>query len=132
MKNKHIDTFETIYGVNVVIANAAVTVEDLREKYTYSDGVEIEDTDFEAVTVTCKERDTGRYVILVWYRSMRLLKGEKRQLRYINAAAHEAMHVVMYLQDFSQQKVDPRDSNEYLAYMAGYFAERIYDTWTKK
>lgn len=132
MKNKHIDTFETIYGVDVVVANKEVTVEDLRELYTYSDGVEIEDTSYEAVTCTCKNKETGRFVILVWYRDMRILKGESPKLRYINAASHEAFHVVNDLMDFSNQEVDPRKSNEFMAYMVGYFTERIYNTWTKK
>ena len=132
MKNKHIDTFETIYGVDVVIANKEVTVEDLRELYTYSDGVELEDCKFEAVTSTCKNKETGRFVILVWYREMRLIKGETAKLRYINAAAHEAFHVVNDLMDFSQQEIDTRNGNEFMAYMIGYFTERIYNTWTKK
>lgn len=133
MKNKHIDTFETVYGVDVVVANKAVTVEDLRELYTYSDGYELEDnTTYEAVTCTCKNKETNRYVILVWYRSMILLKGENVKMRYINAAAHEAFHVVNDLMDFSNEKIDPKKGNEFMAYMIGYFAERIYNTWTKK
>lgn len=132
MKNKHIDTFETIYGVDVVIANKLVTVEDLRKLYVYSDGAELEDYNYEAVTCTCKNKETGRFVILVWYRDMRLIKGESARMRYINAAAHEAFHVVNDLMDFSSEKIDPKNSNEFMAYMTGYFTERIYNTWTKK
>lgn len=132
MKNKHIQTFETIYNVDVVIANNAVTLEDLKEIYTYSDGVEIDDNSCEAVTCTCTNRHTGKYVILVWDRKAIFTKGENKTLHIINTAAHEALHVVMDLQDFSHQEVDPKDSNEYLAYMVGYFTERIYNIWTKK
>ena len=132
MKNKHIDTFETVYGVDVVVANKAVTIEDLRELYTYSNGDELEDTTYEAVTCTCKNKETNRYAILVWYKYRGPLKGENVKMRYINTAAHEAFHVVNDLMDFSNEEIDPKKGNEFMAYMIGYFTERIYNTWTKK
>lgn len=132
MKNKYIDTIETVYGVDIVIANKNVTVEDLKELYTYSDGEELEDTTYEAITCTCKNRKTNRYAILVWYRSMKLCKGETVSTHYINTAAHEAFHVVNDLINFSEDKIDSKNSNEFIAYMIGYYTERIYKTWTKK
>ena len=134
MKNKHIDTYQTIYDVDIVIANQYVTLEDLREFLTYSDGEELEEepSHYEAYTSTCKYKKTGQYCILVKHNKTILNKGEKMLFRMINCAAHEATHVVIDLQDFSNQKIDTKSSCEYLAYFMGWVTQRIYDTWTKK
>ena len=134
MKNKHIDTYSTIYGVDIVIANEYVSIEDLKEFLTYSDNEELNEecSGYEAYTSTCKNKETGRYCILVKHNKTIPLKGEKLQHRLINCAAHEGLHVLMDLQEFSNQKIDASDSCEYLAYFMGWIAERIYATWTKK
>lgn len=134
MKNKHIDTYPTIYGVDIVIANKYTTIQDLKDIICYSDGEELDNSweDYEAYTSTCKYKETGRYCILVKHNNTIPYKGEKLRDRLINCAAHEALHVVIYLQNFSNQKIDVKDDCEYLAYFVGWATEHIYDTWTKK
>ena len=134
MKNKHIDTYSTIYDVDIVIANQYVTIDELKEILTYSNDEEL-DTEpdrYEAYTSTCKYKDSGRFCILIKHNKTILCKGEKMRDRLINCAAHEATHAMIYLQDFSNQPINIKDSCEYLAYFMGWITQRIYDTWTKK
>ena len=134
MKNKHIDTYPTIYDVDIVIANKYVTLDDLKEFLTYSNGdeLDVESDSWEAYTAICKHKHTGRYCILVKHNKTLLCKGEKLQDRLINCSAHEATHVMIDLQDYANQKIDVKDSCEYLAYFVGWVTQRIYATWTKK
>lgn len=131
---KHIDTYSTVYGVDIVIANKAVTLKDLQKLYTYSDNVELDQdimTDI-ASTSTCRNRKTNRYCILVKFNSNSIIKGQDKKLFLINTVSHEALHVAMDLYSFSGDKVNPRDSNEHLAYLVGWITEIIYKTFTKK
>lgn len=134
MNKKHIETFETIYGVDIIVANKYVTLDELRDIMTYADGYELEEepSEYEAYTSTCKYKSTGRYCILVRHIKTTPFKDEKMRNRLINCAAHEALHVMINLQAYSNQKIDVKDSCEYLAYFMGWMTERIYDTWTKK
>lgn len=131
---KHIDTYNTIYNIDLVVANKDVTLKDLQKKYTYSDGVELtEDVTSEiASTSYCKNRITGKYTILVKYNRDSKVKGINKKLDLINTAAHEATHVVMAIYSFINEKVFPDDSNEILANTVGWSTECIYKTWTKK
>ena len=132
-KKKHIDIYETPYGVHIVIANEAVTLEDLRKKYKYCDDEELDDyfTQFIATTAKCIDKATGRHVILVKYNSSTSIKGVDKKLDLINTVSHEALHVALDIYAYIGQDVDV-NNNEALAYFVGWISERIYKTWTKK
>lgn len=133
-KKKHIDIYETIYGVNIIVANKYVTLKDLQKSYTYHDGV-ILDEDLissQACTAKCKDIKTGRYCILVKYNHDSVIKGVNKKVDLINTCSHEAVHVVMAIYAFIQEDVYPNDHNEHFAYLVGWTAEHIYETLTKK
>lgn len=131
---KHIDTYSTVYGVDVVVANKWVELKDLQKLYTYSDDKELGDeiNDCLASTATCRNRKTGRYVILVKYNSSTDVVGVDKKLDMINTASHEAFHVLMYLLDFANQDINHGSNVETQAYYMGWLTEIIYNTWTKK
>lgn len=134
MKNnkKYIDTYSTIYGVDLVVANKNVTLKDLQNKYTYSDDRELDDIDCIASTSYCKNKNTNRYTILVRYNHDSKVKGIDKRLDFINTCSHEATHVVMAIYHYINEKIFPEDSNELLANLVGWATECIYKTWTKK
>ena len=133
-KKKYIDTYKTIYNVYLVVANEAVTLQDLKKKYTYYDGVEIDDafSDGIATTAKCIDKETNRAVILVKYNHKSKIKGVNNKLDLINTAAHEATHFAMDLYSYIGEDIDPRMANENLTYNVGWATECIYNTWTKK
>lgn len=132
-KKKYIDTYKTVYGIDLVVANKNVTMKDLRKKYIGVNDTELEDSEHTiASTIYAKNIATNRYTIIVKYDGDSVVKDVDKKLDLINTAAHEATHVVMFLYDFIGEKVFPQDSNELLANHIGWVTECIYKTWTKK
>lgn len=133
-KKKYIETFNTVYEVDIVIANMNVTLKDLQKTYTYSDGVELDDEMLQsmATTARCKNKLTNRYCVVVKYNKPSSIKGIDKRADLINTAAHEALHTAMDLYSFIGEDVRPNDSNENLAYLVGWITEKIYQVWTKK
>lgn len=134
MKNKYIDTYKTIYSVDIVVANKHTTIEDLRENYTYFDGAEIDNSieDGIATTARCKNKNNNRYTVLIKYNHDNIISDVDLRLDFINTVSHEAVHVALDIMSFIGQDLDKDGSNEYFTYLVGYAAECIYNTWTKK
>lgn len=132
-KNKYIDIYNTVYGIDLVVTNRACSIEDLREKYISSGGEELVDYPmYMAVTCTVKNKETNRHAILVRDISDSVYTDADKRLDLINTAAHEALHVCMSLFDIIGEEVDPKKSNETFAYLLGWVTENIYRTWTRK
>lgn len=130
----YIDTYSTMYDIDIVIANKDVTIDELREFLTYSDGAELEDSllNYSGVASTCKNKKTNKYCILVKFNRHSDIVGLDKKLDMINTAAHEALHVAMDIFNVCCESVNPENSNESLAYLIGWLTEKIYLTWTKK
>lgn len=135
MKNKksYIDTYETIYPVDIVVANKACSIEELRELYTYSDGVILDDDVCNKFCTTCTVRriEDGRYAILIKFNEEKLPKWANPKEDLVDSCAHEALHAALDIYEYVGQKVDNRN-NEDLAYFIGWIAARIYRTVTRK
>lgn len=135
MTNKKIiNVYNTVYDIVLVVANSKVTLKDLQKKYTYADGAELDEAIKDAIATTCsiRDRQTGRYGILVVYNKDSSVKGVNKTLDRINSAAHEAVHVAMRIYSYIEEDIDPVRSNEHLSYLIGWATQCIYDTWTKK
>ena len=133
-KKKYIDIYPTIYRVDLVVANEAVTLKDLQKKYTYVDGTELDENitaDCIASTSTCRDKETGKYIILVKYVADTKVKGIDKKLDLLDTAAHEATHVCMRIYSKIGEDVYKDDSNELLAYLLGWATECIYKTLKK-
>ena len=134
-KKKYIDTYNTVYGVDIVVVNKNVTLKELRETYCYSNGEELNDSikDAAACTARCKNKKTNRYCSLIVHNHDSLFKDADKRTDLINTAAHEALHSALDILTYAgEESINPNDPNETLAYFVGWITEKMYKTWTKK
>lgn len=127
-----IDTYSSIYPVDLVVANKYTTLEELKELYIYSDGVELDEhiMDYSATTSTIKRKSDNKFCILVKYnRSAGYVCDAK--LEFINTCSHEATHVALDIYEFVGQDVC-NCSSEPFCYLQGWATECIYRTLTRK
>lgn len=131
---KHIDTYSTIYNVDIAVANKEVTFKDLQKKYKYPDDSELVENDDNPIAYAERlvDKNTGHAVILIKYCRDNDVKGVDKRADFINTIAHEATHAAMYIYSKIGEKVFVDDSNELLSYLIGWISECIYKTWTKK
>lgn len=133
-----IDYYETPYEVYLAIANKYTTFEELQEIFTYSDGVELDDSflhdsdghPYQVVTVSVKRKRDNRQFILVKYITETSVKVDKL-LDMINLADHEACHVVLDLYKIIGAEVD-LDNQEHFAYEKSYITTLILKNWLNK
>lgn len=126
-----VDIYETIYDIDIVVANRYTTVEQLNKTYCTINHEDLTDTDAVAYTECVYDRNTDKACIIVRYvHDSKHAKDKKLDL--INTAAHEALHVCMDIYSKIGEDVYKNDSNELFAYLIGWITECIYKTWTKK
>lgn len=127
-----IDTYTTIYYVDIVVANKYTTLEELKELYTYSDGIELDDAILasECCTATCKRISDNKDVILIKDNKDSSIKGIDKQVEFINTVCHEAGHAVLDIYEHMNQQVC-NCSSEPFCYLLGYVAECIFKTLKK-
>jgi hypothetical protein len=137
MKNKKnkaiIDTYETLYGIDIVVANRQVSLEKLRKLFVYSDGVELDNFIIDGLATTCivKRLSDNKTCILIKDNKDTDVKSVDKKLDFINTIAHESLHAVLDIYDIIQQKVCTC-TPEPMCYLIGYIAECAYKTLTKK
>lgn len=135
MKNKkgRIDTYETIYYVDIIVANQYVTLEELKDLYVYADNVELDDSilDGDATTSMVLRKEDDKYCILVKYNHPNKCKSIDKNIDFINTISHEAGHVVMDMYDYIHQNICTC-SQEPFCYLLGYATECIYKTLKNK
>lgn len=121
-----------IYDVSLVVANQYTTIEELKKKYTFYDGVELSEDIMhaEASTARCRDIDTGENVILVKYNRGTIIKGKDKTLRFINTVSHEATHVALDIYELRNQHVC-FCSPEPFCYLQGWACECIYKALKK-
>ena len=128
-----INTYPTIYDIDLVVANKHVTMKQLRELYNDSDNTELEDiTDIGlCVTTMVKNKKTGRLVSLVKYCCDSEIKDIDKDTNLVNICSHEAVHVALdiYRQIYSKVNLDDQEP---FAYFIGWVTERIYETLRKQ
>ena len=132
-KKAIIDTYETLYGVDIVVANRQVSLEKLQKLYTYGDGVMLDDfiIDGLATTAVVKRISDNKTCILIKDNKDSDVKSIDKKLDHINTIAHESLHAVLDIYDIIQQKVCTC-TPEPMCYLIGYIAECVYKTLTKK
>lgn len=133
MKKSIIDTYSTIYYVDIVVANKYTTLDQLKELYIYSDGTELDNkiTSCECTSSTCIRKSDNKSVILIKYNSDCKIVGTNKKLDLINTICHESGHAALDIYDHMRQSVC-NCSPEPFCYLLGYIAECVYKTLTKK
>ena len=133
MNKSIIDTYTTIYYVDIVVANKYATLEELKELYVYSDGVELDNAIMSNIctTSTCTRKSDNKSVVLIKYNKDSEIKGTNKTLDLINTVCHESGHAVLDIYEHMSQQVC-NCSPEPFCYLLGYVAECVYKTLTKK
>lgn len=125
--------YNEVYEVYLVVANANVTLEELKELYVYSDGVELNEDIINAccTTSTCYRKSDNAHVCLVKFNHLSVDKTKDKKLDLVNICSHEATHVALDIYELLGQNVC-FCSPEPFCYLQGWATERIYKTLTKK
>lgn len=133
MKKSIIDTYTTIYFVDIVVANKYATLEELKKIYTYNDGDEIDDRILHGcmTTSTIRRREDNKDCMLIKYNRDCEIKSIDKRIDFINSIAHEAGHAALDIYEHMNQNVC-FCSPEPFCYLLGYIAECAYNTLTKK
>lgn len=138
MKNKkkaRIDTYNTIYDVDIVVANELVTLKKLRDLFEYVDGKELEDlyTEWDAVTALLKRKSDGAYTILVKFNKISdcFVSSGDKLLDMLDICTHEATHAALDIYKNVSAEID-MENQETFAYFVAYIAERIAKTLLDK
>lgn len=120
--------YNDVYEVLFVVADKYVTLEQLKKKYTYYDGTELDNeiTSTSACTAKCKDIKSGKSVIVVKFNET--VKDAK--IWFTNTAAHEATHVALDIYELIQQNIC-FCSPEPFCYLVGWATECIYKTLMK-
>ena len=131
-KKKYIDVYKSMYPLELIVANKNVTLDDLKKKFVYSDGVELDDFVTRCAATTCMVKYKGKdtYGCLVKY-NYPDPEAESKTMDLIDSASHEAMHVLLDTYDFISDTVCTKHQ-EPAAYYMGWITTNIYRTWTKK
>lgn len=131
-KSKIVVYRNDIYDCSLVVANQYVTLEELKKKYTFCDGVELNEDVLsgEATTSRCKDIDTGESICLVKYNHDTIIKGKDKFLNFINTVSHEATHVALDIYELCNQNVC-FCSSEPFCYLQGWACECIYKSLKK-
>ena len=116
-----------IYEIEIIVANKYTTLEQLRKKYVYYDGVILDDgiKDTTACVCRCKDIKTGEHCLVV-----------KFNIDYTNDASflgtinHEATHVALDIYELIEQRVD-FSSSEPFCYLVEWATRCIYKTLIK-
>lgn len=133
-KNKSvIDTYQTIYNVDIVVANKYTTIKQINKQYETINHQPFEDSDVAlAWTDIGYDKKTNKPIIIVKHEKDSDVTTVDKKIDLVNTCAHEALHVCMNIYSKIGEKVFEQDSNELFAYLIGWVTECIYKTWTKK
>lgn len=143
MKSKrkaYIDTYESIYPLQLVVANGSVTLEQLREQYCEVDGADIEDYDtnrFGGVTFRAIRKSDDHRVIIVWLQNiedMYFTKGTSetdKRISYSATITHEASHAALFTYNSIGEGICTVDQEPFAYYMQ-WITKCIHKTMSKK
>lgn len=135
-KKARIDTYNTIYDIDIVVANKNVKLDQLRKLFCYTDGEDLDDEAWGGwyfCTGIVKRRSDDATVVLIHNGSDKheFASSGDELLDLTDVCAHEAVHAAMDVYNVVSAKIDT-DNQECFAYFVGYIAERIMRTILNK
>ena len=133
----HIDTYESMYPVLLVVADENATIEELRKLYTECDGTELQDDDMSytpGICIKAIRKSDERAVLLV-----RMAGEDKkyykdkldRKIEFISRIAHEATHVALSTYE-RRDEIACNKCQEPFAYYVEWIVKCICKTVFKK
>lgn len=134
MKSKgSIDTYNTIYPIDFIVASNSIKLVDLQKLLQYSDKTELDDDILQgnATTSKCFNKKTKKYCILV---KCNITKDKSTSLPFlVDVAAHEAIHVCCDTYQYIESDIPVKYTlQEPFAYFCGYVTKCVFNTMCKK
>lgn len=119
-----IDVYETMYNIDLIVANRYTKIEQLQQDYYYSDGVELDDNIFDGCSTcsTVKNKKTNRFCVLIKDNHTIREKGIDKFLDLIDSITHEAMHALIDIYEACNAQVK-FDNPEPTCYFMGYICK---------
>ena len=134
MNKAVINTYSTIYDVDIVVANKYTTLKQLQKLYRRSDNEELNEDIMDCVSScsSCYRKSDNKPVELIkWNMDTPSWKVKDKTAYMVNTCAHEATHATIDILQYVGQHIDT-NSHEACAYFIGFIAECIYNTVNKK
>lgn len=141
MKNKkkvHIDTYESIYPLTLVVANESASTKQIAKNYCWFDGTEFQDSDFAncgGCVIRGKRKSDGVNLVLVKINDYMPFKQTKSEafLDDISTLVHEAGHVVLDTYNYIEDRICTEAcKQESFCYYLEWVFKCIYTTISKK
>lgn len=134
-KKARIDTYNTIYDIDLVVANKEVSIAELKKLFCYLDDVELDEKawNWYFCTGVVKRKKDGATVVLVHQgkEKSNFVSSGNDLLDLVDVCAHEATHAAVDIYNLTDAKIDT-DNQECFAYFVGYITERIFKTMSNK
>lgn len=132
-KKAIIDTYETLYDVDIVVANRYVTLDKLKSMFVYADGAELDNfiIDAMATSAIVKRISDNKTCVLIKDNKDSSIKTKDKKVDRINTIAHESLHAVFYIYENIMDQKLCGCSPEPACYLIGYIAECVYKTLMK-
>lgn len=138
MKNKkkaRIDTYNTIYDMDITVANELVDLKKLRSMFETLDGEELDDcyAEWDVVTGLLKRKSDGAYTVLVKFNKISdtFVSSGDKILDMFDICSHEATHAAIDIYNAVSATIDT-NNQETFAYFVAYITERIAKTLLNK
>lgn len=142
MKKKikpHMDVYDTMYPLILVVANEAVSLKEINKYYMWSDGCDVTEKELDdgccATTLRLVRRsDMSRVAFVKFNRHERNLKNKQEETNsFWRLAVHEAGHVVLMTYHVIQDDIaKDAQHQEPFCYYLDWVSTHIYETISKK
>ena len=131
-KSRIEEYYSDIYDVYLVVANEKVTLEQLKKRYKFPSGEELDDRLLEgsATTSTAVDKKTDASVLIVKYNRYPCNKTLNKKTALVNICSHEATHVALDIYEMLGQNIC-FCTPEPFCYLQAWATECIYKTLTK-
>lgn len=133
MKDKsRIDVYNTIYNVDIVVANKYTKLEQLQQDYCFSNDEELNEDILNpcATCSICKNKHTNMSCCLIKDNHNLDVKNIDKFLDTIETIAHESMHAFIDIYNYvdaAAQYNNPEPDCYFIAYIARCVAKTIFN-----
>lgn len=131
-KSRIEEYYSDIYDIYLVVANEKVTLEQLKKRYKFPNGEELDDRLLEgsATTSSAIDKKTDASVLIVKYNRYPCNKTLNKKTTLVNICSHEATHVALDIYEMLGQNIC-FCTPEPFCYLQAWATECIYKTLTK-